>query len=137
MRDVVLVCCRVFDGMHQSAVRVRAGVRLSAKVPLIAFFRLVHFFVPFAVFVLGGAGRGNDGGIYQGASAREQPLVCKILVDQRKYLVGQRVFFQQVTETQDGGFIRHEGGTVQTGKGAEGGRLVQLFLRLQITKVPP
>ena len=119
--DVMHVCGGADYGMHQAAVCVRASVRFHAKVPLFAFLRLVHFFVPFAVFVLGGAGRGDDGGGHQGAGTRKQPLVCEILVDQGKYLFGQSVFFQQVTKTQDGGFIRHEGSTVKTGEGAEGG----------------
>ena len=121
---------RADHGVHQSTVRVRARVCFHAKVPLLAFLSLVHFLVPFAVFVLGGAGRGDDGGIHQSACVREQSLVRKILVDQCKYLFGQRVFFQQVTETQDGSLIGHEASTVKTGKSAEGGRFVQLFLRL-------
>jgi hypothetical protein len=41
-----------------------------------------HFGVTFFVCVLGGAGRGNDGGIYDGASAQLQP----IREQQRSYL---------------------------------------------------
>ena len=49
-------------------------------------------------------------------STRMPRRSSKHLIDTGKYLLCQPVLFEQVAETQDGGFIGHEGSTVQPGE---------------------
>jgi len=58
-------------------------MRLSGRtpeVPLVAFASLVHLRISFALFVLGGAGRGKDGGIDNATFAQHQAILFLTLV---------------------------------------------------------
>jgi hypothetical protein len=58
--------------VDQTRLSVHANVRLHPKVPLVAFFGLVHLWVALTFVVLGGTGRRNQGGIYDRAGFEHQ-----------------------------------------------------------------
>jgi hypothetical protein len=58
--------------VHQSAVVIQANLRLHAEVPLVAFLGLMHLRVAFAVRILCGNERCDDGG-FNNAAPLKQP----------------------------------------------------------------
>ena len=54
---------------------------LHAEVPLVALLAGVHLRVTGLVFVLGGGGRGNQGGIHHGAGLQEQAVLGQKFID--------------------------------------------------------
>ena len=86
------------------ARRWRAG---HAKVPLIAFFGLVHVGVALAALVLGRTRRGNQRGIDYGALAQQQTLAAEFGVDRGQEGCAELVCFQEVAKAQDGALIGH------------------------------
>jgi hypothetical protein len=66
--DVVHIGRRSNDGMNQSGVCVHADVRFHSEVPVAAFLRRVHFWIPGAGTVLCGTRRGSQGGVDCGSS---------------------------------------------------------------------
>ena len=65
--DIIDVCVRSDDGVHQLGLRVHPNVGLHAEVPLVALLNLVHLGVAFTALVLGRARCSNQGGIHHGA----------------------------------------------------------------------
>ena len=122
--------------MHQSRVSIYLNVHLHSKVPLIAFLDLVHLGVSLTLFVLGPAGRCNDGGIHDGALLEHQALLGETGVDGGQHRRGQVVRLQQMAEAQDGGRIGHARCTVKAGKAAVQQPLVQFFCRSRIAQAP-
>ena len=57
--------------MHQARLCVDANVGLHAEIPLVALLAGVHLGVTGFVFVLGGGGRCNQGGVHYGAGLQE------------------------------------------------------------------
>ena len=53
--------------MDQTGMGIDTNVGFHAEVPLIAFLGLMHLGVTLALLVFGGAGRFDDGGVYDGA----------------------------------------------------------------------
>ena len=69
------IASRADDGMHQAKRGVHADMRLHAKVPVIALFRLVALRITLAVLVFGRRRRGDQRGVDNGAFAHHQPLL--------------------------------------------------------------
>ena len=70
---------------------------------------VVHLRIPLPLFVLGGAGRGDQGGIHDRALAHRHAPCAEVGFDDLKDLLAQRVFIQLVAEGQDRGLIREPG----------------------------
>jgi hypothetical protein len=70
--------------MDQTGMGIDTNVGFHAEVPLIAFLGLVHLGVTLALLVLGGAGRFDDGGVYDGVLTQHQSFVAERGVDARK-----------------------------------------------------
>jgi hypothetical protein len=82
-----------FDQIEQTAIR-----RIRQCV--------VHLRIPLPLFVLGGAGRGDQGGIHDRALAHRHAPCAEVGFDDLKDLLAQRVFILLVAEGQDRGLIR-------------------------------
>ncbi len=93
--------------MHDARLGIHADVGLHAVVPLVALLRLVHLRVTLATGVLRRAGRGNDGGIHDGAGAHEQTLLGQVGVDLSEQRLGQVVGDEQASKLQQRGGIGH------------------------------
>ena len=106
MTSFVRVGGRAHHRVHQATVSVHANVRFHAKVPLIALLGLVHLGVACARAVLGGTGRGNQGGIDHGAGLEQQATLRQHGVDGGEDLRTQVVRFEQVAKAQDGALVR-------------------------------
>lgn len=104
--DVVRIGRCGDHGVNQSGVGIRTDVGFHAVVPLVAFFGLVHIGVARPVFVLGGAGRGDEGGIYGGAGFEQQAALLEQFVDGVQDALGQFVLLQLVTKAQYGALVR-------------------------------
>jgi len=103
---VVDVRCGGGNRMDQLDLAVDTDMHLHAKVPLVAFSRLMHLRVAFAFFVLGRTRGIDDARIHNRTGADFQPVLMKILVDQGKQLVAQVMRLKQMTELADRGLIR-------------------------------
>ena len=79
---VVNVRCGSGHRMDQLGLAISTNMRLHAKVPLVAFSRLMHLRIPLAVFVLGRTRRIDDRGIHYRAGTDFQPVLLKICIDQ-------------------------------------------------------
>ncbi len=70
--------------MDQLGLTIDTNMALHAKVPFVAFLRLVHLRVALAIFILGLGWRINDGRIHNRAGIDLQTVLLKIFVDQRE-----------------------------------------------------
>ncbi len=93
--------------MQQFAVLIRANVQLHPKIPLLPLAGLVHFRVSLLFLVLGRGRGGQQRGIHQCAFAHHQTPDGQIRVDSLEDPFAQVVRFEQTTEFQQGGGIRH------------------------------
>lgn len=126
------------DRVDQLAVAVGADVCHHAEVPLVAFLGLAHFRVALLVLVLGGARRGDQGGIDDGAAADAKAVFLQVLLHQFEQARAQVARFQQMAELADGGFVRHRlAAEIDAGETAYGARVVQGFLDRRIGQVEP
>ena len=66
----------------------------------------MHFWIALPVFVFGGAGCRDQGGINDGALAHRHPSRAEVGFDDLKDLLAQIVLLQQVAEGPDRRFIR-------------------------------
>ena len=99
---------------------------LHPEIPLVAFLGLVHLRIPLPCFVLGGAGRRDQGGIHDRALAHRHAPSAEVGFDRLKDLLAQIVLLQQVAEGQDRGLIRDPvADQLDAGKAAHGGHLDQ------------
>jgi hypothetical protein len=135
--DITDVGRRADDGVHQARLRVHTDMGLHAEVPLVALLRLVHLGVASAGAVLGGSGRGDQRGIHQCSGLEHQPLLGQARVDRLEDLRRQLMFFQQVTEAKNGGFVRNPHRAGQPRKLPIQRPLVKLFFHGRVAQVPP
>ena len=107
-------------------------------VPLIALLGLVHLRIPLPLFVFGGAGRSDQGGIDDRALTHRHAPCAEVSFNGLKDLLAQLVLLQQVAEGQDRGLIRDPvTDQLNAGKAAHGGHLDQgLFHRGVAERVP-
>jgi hypothetical protein len=77
-----------------------------SKVPVIAFFGLMHFGISAIAFILGRRWRRNNGGIHYGAFFENPPLHVQQVVDGSKHSFGQIVLFEQSAKFQQSGGVR-------------------------------
>lgn len=105
LRDVADVGSSAHHRVHQTRVGIHPDVGLHAKVPLVALSGLEHLGVAAACAVLGRARCRNQGGVHHRALAQHEPVLEQHSVDHVEHLARQVVLLQQVSETQDGGFI--------------------------------
>lgn len=125
-------------GVDQSALAVGADMNLHAEMPGVAFLGLRHLRIALAFRVLGRRGRGDQGGIDQGAGLEQQPLAFEQLAHQREHLFGQFVRLEQTTEVEDRGLV---GGRVlaqlEPGKPTHRLHDVERFLHARIGQREP
>ncbi len=107
-------------------------------VPLAALLGLVHLRIPLPLFVLGGAGRCNQGGIHDRALAHRHAPSAEMGIDRLKDLLAQLVLLKQVPEGQDRGLVLDSvTDQIDAGKAAHGGHLDQGILHRWITEGVP
>jgi hypothetical protein len=82
--------------MGQSTLAVHADVQLHAKVPLLAFARLVHLRVARIAIIHGGTGRTNDGGVHDGACVDLEAASLQFLADLGKLCFAQFVIVEEL-----------------------------------------
>ena len=99
---------------------------LNSEIPLVALLGLVHVRIPLPVFVLGGAGRRDQGGIDDRALSHRHPLFAEVSLDGLKDLLSQAVLLKKVPVGQDRGLIRDQvADEIDAGKAAHDGHLNQ------------
>jgi hypothetical protein len=97
-----------------------------SDIPLVTILGLEHFQIPLPCLILGGAGRGDQGGINDHALAHRHALCAEVGFDRLKDLLAQLMFFQQMAEAQDRSLIRDSvTDQLDAGKAAHGGDLNQ------------
>jgi len=135
---VMYIGCRGGYRMDQLAPTVHADVRLHPEVPLVALPGLMHLRVPFPILVLGEARRTDDGGVHNGAGGDLQPVLLKILGNQRKQPVAEVVALQQVAELADGGLVRRRlPAQVDADEPAHRPGIVQRLFHRRVRKAEP
>ena len=122
--DVLHMGGRGNHRVGQSELGIDPDVRLHAKVPLVAFLRLVHLGVALAVPVLRRAWRGDDRRIYYRAFP-ELALLGQVGVDCRKDSLGQAVRFKQPTKLEQRRGIRGLAIEVNANEGTNGLTVVE------------
>jgi len=80
-------------------------MRFHAKVPRVALLAGVHLGVALLRLVLGGAGRGDQGGVYGGTCSEQQAFVAQQLVDGSQHLIGEFVCREAVAKPQNGALV--------------------------------
>ena len=121
LRHVGDIASRADDRMHQARSRIDADVGLHAKVPVIAFLRLVHLGIALAVLVLRRRRRGDQRGVDDGAFAHHQALLGEVSVDRVENLARESFGFKQVAELQQGRRVRRRlPAQINADKGANG-----------------
>ncbi len=73
-----------------------AGLRLYPVVPLVALLGLVHLWIALPLFVLGGTGRRDQGGINDCALPHRHAPSTEVSFDGFQDLLAQLVLLQQV-----------------------------------------
>ena len=118
-------------GARPSGVLIDADMDLHPVVPLLALLGLVHLWIPLPLFVLGGAGRRDQGGLHNLALTHRHAPSADVGFNGLKNLLAQLVLLQQVAEGQDRRLIRDPvADQIDAGKAAHGGHLDQgLFHR--------
>ena len=80
-------------------------MNLHPEIPLVALLGLVHLRIPLSLFVFGGAGRGDQGGVNDRALAHRHAPSSQECLDGVKDLLAQPMLLQQVPEGEDRGLI--------------------------------
>jgi len=104
--DVVNIGRRGVDAVNQSEGVINADVHFHAEVPLAALAGLMHFRISFALFVFSGAGRRDDGGIYDAAFAQHQAVLLQVFVHLFKQRLAKTVLLQEMPEVKNSGLVR-------------------------------
>lgn len=100
LRHVGYIASSTDDGVDQARGHVHTGVRLHAKVPVIALLRLVHFRITLAVFVLRRWRRRDERSVNDVPFTHGQPLACKVSLDLVEDAASQLILFEQAAELQ-------------------------------------
>ena len=109
-----------------------------AKKPLIPLLGLVHIGVPGLILVLGGWRGIDDRGIDDRAVRDLDALGLQVPADLLEELLTEVVLLEQMTELQNGRFIRHRFPVeVDTHEPTHGDRFVQGFFRSGIGEIEP
>lgn len=134
LSDVIDVGSGGHHRMNKTKLGVGPDVALHAVMPLIPFFGLMHLGVTLTAAVFGRAWCGDDGGVDDGAAVQHQATHPEHGVDGLKEFLGQVVFLQQVTETQDADPIGQSGVCTQSRKVAVQRRLEQGFFHGEVAQ---
>ena len=89
------------------ALRVRADVRLHAKIPGIALLRLFHLRVSLMLLILRRTRRTDDAGVHNRPFMQQQTPLRQIALSQPEQRLRQPVCLQKVTELQYRRLIRY------------------------------
>lgn len=107
LADIMHIGRRSCNRMDVAASRIHPRMYFHAVVPLISLFCLMHLRISCMISVLCGAGGLDDGSIHDGSPLHHESCrgqaICHILKDLPAYIV----LFEQMTELQQGGGIRH------------------------------
>ena len=93
--------------VDQSAVLIYADMRFIAKVPCVALLDLMCIRIPLLLLVLGGGGRGNDGGINNRSLFQDKALFSERGNNLCKQFLLQSILHQQVPKAANGISVRH------------------------------
>jgi len=125
------------DCMRQPRFGIHPDVHLHAEVPVVALLGL-HLGVAAAAVILGRARCRNQRGVDQRALLEQQPALGQQGIDLSQQPLGQAVFLQAVTETQNGTLVRDAvTARIQAREGAHGRHVVQGLLHRRIGKCEP
>ncbi len=91
--------------MDEAAARVHAGVAFHAEIPLVSFFRLVHFGITGFPGVLCGTGRADQRGVHDTSAPHHPSGTLQTAVDRVKKQLPQAVLLQQMPELQQRGGV--------------------------------
>ena len=105
LRDIVDVGRRDRHAVNQPGIGIHTSMGFHAEMPLVVFLRLVHLRVAFTTAVLGGAGRGDQGGIDNRVALQQQAFGGQRSVDGGQDLKTQVVLFEQVAKPKDGALV--------------------------------
>ena len=84
--------------MDQPGVLVYTDMHLHTEIPLVALLGLVHLWIALSVFVFGGAGSGDQGGIDDRALLHGHALLLEVGLYRFKNLLAEVVLLKQMPE---------------------------------------
>ena len=129
---------RNIDGMDNLLFAIHANVSLHAKIPLIAFFGLMHLGIAFLVVILCRGRRRNDRGVHNRSIADLDPLRLEMFVHRRKNLFAYSFFFYEMTEFADRRLVRRcFCAEVDPDKFAHRIAVVKAIFRLRVRQIEP
>ena len=91
--NVVNIGSCACNGMNIAGTCVNTSMYLHSVIPLIAFFRLMHFRIPLFLFILCRRSRGNDRRIDNRSAIHDKAGCIEPLGDISENLLTQLVFF--------------------------------------------
>lgn len=95
------VACDVAHGVHQAGFGIHTNMSFHAEAPLAPLFAKEHLRVSCFVFVLGGCGSKNQGGVDCGARLERQTAMREVFINSAEDLLDHLVFLQPLSKSQD------------------------------------
>ena len=136
--EVMHVGGRSHNRVVHTGVLVDSGMDLHPEIPLVALPGLVHLWIALPLFVFGGAGCRDQGGINDGALLHRHAPCDEAGFDGLKDLLAQIMFLQQLAEGQDRRLIGDPiADQLDASKAAHGGHLDQRIFHRWITEAVP
>jgi len=124
--------------VDQTGFLVDADMDLHPEILLVALLDLVHLWIALLLFVFGGAGGGDQGGIDDRALPHRHSPCAEAGFDDLKDLLAQMVLLKQVAEGQDRGLIRDPvTDQIDAGKPAHGEHLDQVLFHGRVAERIP
>lgn len=136
LRDIGPIGGCAIDVMNQAGFDIDANVRLHPEEILVTFLGLMHLGIALAFFILGRAGRMNNGGIDDGALAQRQATVTQITINYAEHSGRQLVLFSRRDGNGECGLIWSALQT-QARKLTQGVRLIQRLFHCQMAVTEP
>ena len=107
LREVMHMGRRGLQAMHQTAVGIQPDMEFHAARPLVPLPFRVHLRIPRLPLVLGGSGRGENGGIHNRALRQTKALRRQMAIELGQEGLAQVMRIQQMAEAQNGALVRH------------------------------
>src|SRR5690554_2273916 len=133
--DVMDIRRRRGNAVNKTKGIIGTNVHLHSKVPRVAFFGLIHFWITLATAVFRRRRCTQNGGINEATFAQNQAFSGQMSVDCLENNLAKLVFLQKVPEVQNGGLVWQIAAMSQPGKLAHGLNLVQSIFHSRITKI--
>jgi len=124
--------------MNLSALAIAADVCLHAKLPLIAFARLMHLRIARLGMIFRGTRRTDNTGIDDGAAGDTRSHFLQVLANRLKQSVAQMMALQQMAKLKDRTLVRHRlPAQIDPSEATHGPGFVQHFLCPRVRQVEP